>query len=119
MEKPSISERLEALKASAPVQPLSDTIASQLRCNLVNISIKYQISFQDYRLLGEWLGCYQYVKPADRILLGDIAHELLMHAQVQRAKDVMKVWLLCDLIESTLTLDEQRKILKWIPDYSS
>ena len=37
-----------------------------LNVNCLYLKIKYSLSYQDYRLLVDWLGCYSYIPPNQR-----------------------------------------------------
>lgn len=68
--------------------------------------------FADHKLLCEWLDCYQYIVPSNRKLDSNII-ELVMAGR-SIAHEIFIAALICDLVESTLTLNEQYRITSWI-----
>jgi hypothetical protein len=83
------------------------------------LAIRTGISFNDYRILGEWLECYTYIPPAQRYLR--IGHNLIAASNYSQtcALDWFKHWLLCDIIQCTLTEQQQTKVMQWILDSDS
>lgn len=78
-----------------------DSQSTKLKYNLIACTTMYRLSFNDYRLLGEWLGCYDYVLPKDRVL------KMYPIIPIKNAQDALAVYLLCDIYQSTMTATEQ------------
>lgn len=72
-----------------------------IRQHLTIAAITNKLSYSDYRVLAEWLECYQYVLPNDRVL------KCIPIINITCSLDALKLWLLCDLIQSTMTGTEQ------------
>lgn len=92
----------------------TDAINSKLRVNLFKLAVKYDSALSNYMLLAEWLGCYQYVLPADRKgmpfeLTGELAQR---HFKIP--SEVFRTWLLVDKAYINLTYEEQIEVGKWI-----
>lgn len=100
---------------------LSPADSSKLLVAWTKQAIKFQLSFQDFKRITEWMGCYRYIPPADRWLDSQLATEILRLklSDANHASSVFKTWLLCDLIETSLNIDEQIEILKWMNDLNS
>ncbi len=69
-------------------------------------------------LLSVWLDCRQYILPADRIETsnGALCKALISRSWCSSKQEVRKLWLALDLIESSLTIESQQRILAWTPD---
>lgn len=82
------------------------------------VAVKCKLPFGDYKLLLEWLApdCYHYVPPAERLL----STELIFHiaADIKTPSDLFRIWLASDILYSTLTLQEQERLLSWMKDYN-
>lgn len=96
-----------------------DTLdSSKLRVALAWVAIRDTLPFTDYKLLAEWLDCYEYILPAARQLSPFIAGRLTDNLKVlgikRTSRDLFTAWLLADLIESTLTLKEQGRLHVWM-----
>lgn len=100
----------------------SESTDSKLRLAWVRKAIEHNMSFQDYRLVTEWLGCFQYVLPDDRNLLGGVVSELAerlirnlrKNGWVKSKSIVFGMYLQADLIETTLTIEEQKELMPWM-----
>ena len=77
-------------------------------------AIHSDMNFQDYRLLASWLGCYKYVYPGERKLAAGMVGVLICPAEITNATDLFIAWQLADLIQSSLTIQEQERIISWM-----
>ena len=75
--------------------------ASVIRAHCVVAAIMHKLPHWHYKLLTEWLDCYQYVPPASRNL------KCIPIVPIHRAIDVIKMHNLCDILETTMTPSEQ------------
>lgn len=77
------------------------------------VAIKYSIPFQEFKQLSEWLDCYEYRLPADRVLNS----ELVLHAASENIKapvDVFKMWLVSDILYTCFSYGSQERMLLWL-----
>lgn len=88
-------------------------ITLELDESIVFVALKHNLSFNEYKLLAEWLDCYNYVLPADRAL--HTAFIRYMTPRFYTSTDVFKLWMKANIIESTLTWHKQGRLLSWIP----
>ena len=72
-----------------------------MRFAVLAVAIKYSLSYWDYQLLSEYLGCYTYILPAKRTLV------ILPAITITCSSDVFKQWSLCNLIESAISKQDQ------------
>ena len=81
----------------------ADKLPSQAvtRANLICAVTKYRLPFWHYKILADWLGCYQYVLPADRKL------RIVPKLSIKEPLDALHMYQLCDLYSTTLTPQEQ------------
>lgn len=85
-------------------------------------AIKTNMPFTTYKTLGEWLGCYNYILPAERSCSSILMMKLIHRAKLNvlgpkhKAHDLFKVWLLADMFEVTLTATEQTRVAVWMND---
>lgn len=75
--------------------------AAQVRAHLVVAATKHKLPYWHYKLLAEWLECYQYVLPNQRAL------RIIPDMRIKVREDAMHIWQLCDLYECTLLPYEQ------------
>lgn len=88
-----------------------DSKESELRCRIAAVlwdcrKIMVQHAFMQ---LTVWLGCSQYIMPAERRLL---QIERFIHS----ATDCFHLWKFCDLLECHFTLHEQELVWKLISE---
>lgn len=83
------------------IQSTSSNNSNIVRYHLVTVATKFKMPFHDYKLLCEWLNCYQYVLPAQRVLR--IYPSLPIRAPI----DAIHIHALCDLYYCTLQGHEQ------------
>jgi hypothetical protein len=74
---------------------------AKVRNQLLVAVTKHKLTFATYKLLAEWLDCYQYVLPNNRVLR--IKPVLAIKAPI----DCIKMFNLCDIYYSTLLAHEQ------------
>jgi len=74
-----------------------------------HLILKHHTHFQDYKLIAEWLGDYEYIIPADRIENTDLGLLLLIWCK----GSLRKAWEL-SLITTLFSVTTQRKIAIWI-----
>jgi len=103
-----------------------DTLdSSKLRVALAWVAIRDTLPFTDYKLLAEWLDCYQYVLPDNREIEEDffitlfrwldyITYEKFIAGRTQGKSFIFKTWYYGDLAMSTLTPAEQLGVAKWM-----
>lgn len=74
-------------------------------------------SFSEYKLLAEWLDCYQYILPANQHLDYKWIHMLAGTdcSKINSTTDIHMVWWKCLIVENALSRNEQERILQWIP----
>lgn len=85
------------------------TIFSSLDSELrIRLAAK-QMPFHKYKRLCEWLNCFQYIPPDNRIL-----SSLIQRSKYNNASQAFKAWLWLDCVESTLTLSEQQCLARLI-----
>lgn len=87
----------------------------ELTCNeaLGVIAIRYHLTLNDFKLLAEWLDCYNYVLPANRVLDTELIFHIASRT-IRSPSDIFKLWLASDLLFSCFTLAEQKNILSWM-----
>jgi hypothetical protein len=85
---------------------------------LVVVAIKYDLPAYEFRALANWLECDSYIVPAERSLNPQLVYEKVGYAcsDILNASQLFKIWLMCDLIESTLTFKQQEKVITWMND---
>lgn len=85
-------------------------------------SIKGTISHEALIHLSRWLGCKEYVLPADRseTSVGPLISYSLNACTdfLTNKADVFELYLLLDDIETSLSIESQQRILSWIQDSS-
>jgi hypothetical protein len=84
---------------------------------------KSKVTYQNYRLIAEWLSCLQYINPDDRLLLPYLERSMLAHYHSFPDKHVIPLysayWSLMsvptnlDLIQQALL---NARILSWTQD---
>jgi hypothetical protein len=74
---------------------------SKPRQYLVVAAIKNKLPFWHYKLLAEWLDCYQYVLPSDREL------KVLPILEIRTPVDCLELHNLTNIILNTMSVDEQ------------
>jgi hypothetical protein len=77
------------------------TSPATMRNWLVLATTKHKLAYHNYKLLAEWLDCYQYVLPNERVL------RVTPKIKITCSLDALQVWQLCDLYNSTLKPYEQ------------
>ena len=75
--------------------------STDLRFATLAITIKYSLSYWEYKLLAEYLGCYTYILPRARSLV------ILPATKITCAQDVFKQWALSDIIQSSMSRQDQ------------
>lgn len=68
---------------------------------ILALAIKHKMTFSNVDLLYNWFDCFDYILPSERKLV------LLPVVEVTCARDVLSMWLLCNIIESRWTVAEQ------------
>lgn len=86
------------------------------------VAIQKKLPFTVYKQLGEWLGCYNFIPRADRALSTILTHKVIHQLNVitpgkkRSASEVFQAWLLLDMLETTLTVQEQTRVAIWMND---
>ena len=78
---------------------------------LFNLLIVRKIPFYHFKLITEWLGCYHYIIPDDRIIIPQFKHIL-----VNITNSYIQAHCLEDHIKTCLNETQQKELLKWILD---
>lgn len=91
----------------------SENITLSLKEAVAVAAIRGKLCSSEYKLLAEWLDCYDYVIPAERKLEPDMIDVIHDYLHVDSAKKLFRLWLIIDWIESCLTIKEQERILEW------
>lgn len=76
-------------------------------------SLECNLSFSEYKLLAEWLDAYNYVLPANRGLDPNYIALLSGDTPLINTLEVYKLWMKCNIIETTLTVAQQIKVNQW------
>lgn len=84
---------------------------SELRIRIV----AKQLPFHKTKLLCEWLNCFQYILPDERILIVR-PRAWRITDEPKRASDYFKLYLWLDSIETILNAQEQICLLKLIQE---
>ncbi len=80
---------------------------SELRARLFwKCLIAGSVHFQDYKLLAEWLGCYNYVLPSERTVLP--ALQIHLAATLPTRKLIHTLW----HVEAGLSSEDQQLLYK-------
>lgn len=93
---------------------LTDLVKLNIQESVLIKVLEYNINYPDYRLLAEWLGCYQYIPADSRKLHIPLVNKLI--ESIQTSTDLFIVWLLSDIIVTSYTEHSQKRILSWIKD---
>lgn len=80
-----------------------------LLISCLQVTIKHNIGFQDFKLFTEWLGCYNDLRPIDRELVPELVTYLMRNRSV--GIEVFKSYLLCDIITTVATKQIQERLL--------
>lgn len=75
--------------------------AANIRAHLICATTKHRLPYWEYKLLAEWLDCYQYILPARRNL------RITPRINIKCSMDALQLWQLCDLYVTTLAPEEQ------------
>lgn len=75
------------------------TVQYTRQCLLVAIT-NHRLPYYQYKLLAEWLDCYEYILPDDRCLA------IYPTRKPTCSRDVIRMWQVCDTYES-FTREEQ------------
>jgi hypothetical protein len=88
--------------------------SSELRCRIAARlwELKQFPFFQKYKILTEWLDCYQYILPQDRELGPAIT------ATINGPHNCYLLWQFIDLLYNCLTYAEQEYVWKLISESS-
>lgn len=93
---------------------------SRLRIALTCSAIEKNLTFPDYKLISEWLECYEYIQPKHRILHTNLLESLLKfklaQARPPNKSVAFKIWYYSDLVESCLNSAEQLEVAKWMKE---
>ncbi len=89
-----------------------DSTEQELRVRLAH---RVGAKFSQYKSLCEWLDCYQYILPSERILDWDLIFQCATHART--SSDSFKFYLLQTTAESTLSKIEQVKLCQLIHEF--
>ena len=73
------------------------------------LAIKHKLRYLEFRLLAEWLDCYNPIMPANRMLLKELPKILLPSATT--STEYYIAWELADIISTNCTIENQRNIL--------
>lgn len=98
-------QQADSAVSSSPVesqQTISDSSNERLATNLVHRYLTTSLSFSDYKLIAEWLGCYRYeCKPLNKRMLETedrrILEYLVNHTQLTVTEIYHKLIFLKDL----------------------
>jgi hypothetical protein len=88
------------------------TMYESIMVGYINGTISHEAS----RFLADWLGCREYVIPANRVSNTNLISYVIYHTETKTAKDLFNLWLLVDTIESSLTRESQERILSWMTE---
>lgn len=77
-------------------------------------ALQSNLSFSEYKLLAEWLECYNYVLPAKRSLESKFVALWVDKDTFNSSLGVYKLWMICNIIESCLPSINQLRILSWM-----
>lgn len=92
---------------------MSKPIILELDESIVFVALKYDLSFNEYKLLADWLECYNYVLPAERGLINSFV--MSWQSEVfETPTQIYKLWMKSNLIYTTLTPAKQRRIMSWL-----
>ena len=82
--------------------------------SLAVLTFKQSLPQSQHKLLSEWLGCYKYILPADRILI-----EGALELPIQKTSSaVFKQYLFTVILETNYTEAEQINICRYIKCHS-
>ncbi len=108
----TLAEILASKKAKASSK-------SALLPQIAAASIKASLDYQAFRLITEWLGCYNYILPDDRDLDFDLLSYLLSGVAALTKRDksraasrVFTAYLIADYIESCIKIKDQREVVR-------
>lgn len=79
---------------------------------VVFVALKKNLSFNEYKLLADWLDCYNYVLPANREL-SIVFVNTIIGFYPKSPTEIYKTWMKANLVNTTLTLVKQLKIISW------
>lgn len=97
-------------------------MALSLTESLAVVALEKKLPFTVYKTLGEWLGCYKFIPRPDRevstILVHKVLHQLnvITPGKKRTSSEVFQAWLYLDMLETTLTVQEQTRIAIWMND---
>lgn len=100
----------------------SNAPSVKLTCNetLIALTVKHNLARTTFHTLANWLECYEYVYPVDRILhthlLKLVTDFYFRTVKPPRASDIFKLWLVLDILEYNCPLASQERIYKWMRD---
>lgn len=81
---------------------------------IVFVALKHNLSFNEYKLMAEWLDCYNYVLPVSRGLHDSFVTWWKDSDVFDSPTDIYKLWMKSNLIYTTLMPHQQRKLLSWM-----
>ena len=68
----------------------------KMREYLLVATTKHQLPFETYKLLAEWLSCYQYIYPLNRSL------KIKPKIDITKPRDCLIMFNLCDIYYTTM-----------------
>lgn len=80
-----------------------------LRESLAILSYKNQLSLGNYRSLADWLDCYKYILPSDRVL-----NHSALSIPPRTQYDILHLYHFTVLLETCYTSSEQSNIIREI-----
>jgi hypothetical protein len=89
------------------------SITLELDEAVIVTALKSNLTFGEYRLLSEWLDCYNYVLPNDRGLSTKFLNSVCQTYFISPT-DIYALWMKSNLIHTTLTVAKQVSILSWM-----
>lgn len=89
------------------------SITLELDEAVVFVALKHNLTFNEYKLMAEWLDCYNYVLPLERGLSDKFIH-CLCYYPPRTPTDIYKTWMKSNIVYTTLTIAKQVKILSWL-----
>lgn len=103
---------MEAGKLRALIQAARNKDKRRLYAILGVQLIKGVISYNEFRKLSEWLGCYHYVLPAERELLPSLANRIHGCSSPRNASEFFIMYLAADTMLCAYSKVEQEAVIQ-------
>ena len=81
-----------------------------LACLMVPV-LKYSINYVDFRRIAEWLGCYQYVLPAKRVLNQKLYLAIVAMNPTYSSQSIYSWYCRVNILETNCSQELQERIL--------